>query len=59
MYALFYSGFFFRHNVLLDEHFNGVVGDFGFALQIPETVSGRTMITAPLVARSEGYFPQK
>lgn len=46
-----------RQNVLLDKDFRGIVGDFGFALEIPESVSGRTQITAPLIARTEGYFP--
>ena len=32
-------------------------GRLGFALEIPKSESGRTMITAPLVARTEGYFP--
>ena len=41
----------------IDEHYRAVVGDFGFALEIPKSESGRTMITAPLVARTEGYFP--
>ena len=47
----------YRHNVLLDKDFNGIVGDFGFALEIPKSVSGRTLISAPLIARTEGYFP--
>ncbi len=44
----------YRHNVLLDKDFNGIVGDFGFALVIPKSVSGRTLISAPLIARTEG-----
>ena len=43
--------------MLLDKNFNGIVGDFGFAMEMPESVSGRTLITAPLIARTEGYFP--
>ena len=46
----------FRHNILIDSNNNGVVGDFGFALELPQTVSGRTLVTAPLIARTEGYF---
>lgn len=42
---------------MLDKDWKAVVGDFGFALEIPETESGRTLVTAPLVARTEGYFP--
>lgn len=45
-----------RHNVLLDKHFQAVIGDFGFAIELPKSVSGRTLVTAPLVARTEGYF---
>lgn len=45
-----------RQNILIDSNNNGVVGDFGFALELPQTVSGRTLITAPLIARTEGYF---
>ena len=43
-------------NVLIDEHYRAVLGDFGFALEIPKSASGRTMITAPLVARTDRIF---
>ncbi len=42
---------------MLDSNLCGIVGDFGFALEIPKSVSGRTQITAPLIARTEGYLP--
>lgn len=40
----------FRSNVLLDKEFNAVVGDFGFALELPKSES---VFTAPLIARTE------
>ena len=54
---LFYQSNKYSQNILLDNEFKAVVGDFRFALEIPQSVSGRTLVTAPLIARTEGYFP--
>ena len=34
------------------------IGDFGFAIEMPQSaVSGSTMVTAPLIAHTEGHYP--
>ena len=42
--------------MLLHNDWKAAVGDIGFTLELPKTESGRTLITAPLVVRTEGYF---
>ena len=32
------------------------LADFGFAMMMPEHKSGRTLVSAPLIARTDGYF---
>ena len=41
---------------MLDEHFNAKLGDFGFTVELHSTAHGRTLVTAPFVARTQGYF---
>uniref|UniRef100_A0A1X7VDJ8 Protein kinase domain-containing protein n=1 Tax=Amphimedon queenslandica TaxID=400682 RepID=A0A1X7VDJ8_AMPQE len=40
-----------------DKDFRAIVGDFGFSLELPQQESGRSQITAPVMAKTEGYFP--
>ena len=42
--------------MLLDNRFRAKLGDLGFALNSLENRSGRTLVTEPLIARTEGYF---
>ena len=47
--------FLHRQNILLDAHFNGKLGDFGFAKEMPLTLNGRSIVTAALSVKSAGY----
>jgi len=44
-------------NILLTNHYNAKLGDFGFSVEMPVREAGRTLLAAPLIARSEGYYP--
>ena len=40
----------------MDDQYNAKLGDFGFAMDMPEQAHGRTLVSAPLIARTDGYF---
>ena len=44
-------------NILLGKHHNAKLGDVGFARQLASISDGRTLMTAPVFAKSLGYFP--
>uniref|UniRef100_A0A1X7VW77 Protein kinase domain-containing protein n=2 Tax=Amphimedon queenslandica TaxID=400682 RepID=A0A1X7VW77_AMPQE len=44
-------------NILLDSSFNAKISDFGFAIDLPKVIDNKTTVTAPVTARTEGYFP--
>jgi len=46
-------------SILLNNHYNAKLGDFGFSVEIPVHEAGRTIITATLIAHSEGCYPTK
>ena len=57
-YIVLYKYLIYRSssNILLDGHFIAKLGDFGFCIDLPETSEGRTFVTAPLLARTQGYY---
>ena len=44
-------------NILISRSFTAKLGDFGFALEMPKHQAGCTLVTAPLIARTDGYCP--
>ena len=42
---------------MLDDNLTAKLGDFGFTREFPQVVGGRTIVTAPVVAKSLGYSP--
>ena len=44
-------------NTLIDKSYNGKLGDFGFATELPEVHHGRTLVTAQVFAKTLGYLP--
>ena len=45
-------------NILLDQGGERAkLGDFGFALDMPQHECGRTLVTAPIIAQTNGYSP--
>ena len=48
-----------RANILLDSGMNAKLADFGFSMELPQLSHGKTMFSAPFIARSEGYYPSE
>lgn len=48
---------YYSLNILLDGHFTAKLGDFGFAIQMPQHIAGKTVVTALALAHSDGYGP--
>lgn len=41
----------------MDEYYSAKISDFGFAIDLPQIKENKKMVTAPVIARTEGYFP--
>ena len=53
-----YSCLFYRSNILLDEHLTTKLADFGFSIQMPETVGNVALISAQDgLPGTNGYRP--
>ena len=49
-----------RQNILIAGNGDAKISDFGFALELPKPLGdGRSLFTAKMFARSEGYFPSE
>ena len=46
-------------NILLDHSMTAKLADFGFSIELPSVSSGKTVLSASCIARSEGYFPSE
>ena len=44
------------HNILIDGNGTGRIADFGFSIELPQQVAGRSLFTSKFFARSEGYY---
>ena len=47
----------FRANILLSGAYMAKLGDFGFAIELPQLSHGITMFSSECMIRSEGYYP--
>ena len=47
----------YRANILITKDFRAKIGDFGFAVELPRVVGGRTLLDSVSFARTEGYYP--
>ena len=44
-------------NILISHAFTAKLGNFDFALEMPKHQAGCTLVTAPLIAHTDGYCP--
>ena len=59
-YQFCFTRTLFRHNILLDGHFNPKVADFGFVTLLPRNVGSTSVITVAgsvSLAGTRGYLP--
>ena len=41
--------------MLIDSNYTAKLGDFGFSLEMPNIKTGKTVVTSPFVAFTQGY----